>query len=269
MTADSFYIVGGVYRMIRESEHFNYRGVKSTYFDIRNVAIDMGLYNEPIISNKTINEVTIRGRKDPYFIETEEEPKMLQLRFVFMKSWDDILIDEIVRWLNVDYYQPLFFSEDVDRVFYALPVDGVELIHNGLKQGYVTLNMRCSSSKSFSHKKTTPIYETYKESKPKTIEIVNLGHYSMFPEIWIEKVSEGDITIHNRSNGNAEFRFKNIDIGEKLFVDCKNEIITTSKERTYRYDDFNDNYLELIYGKNLLTISNNIKIRFRYQYIFS
>lgn len=262
-------------KLIRESEHFHFAGRKSTDFEgIRNVSIAEGLYSESLVANKTIEEVYIPGRDDPYFFGVTEQPKTIQLRFGFLDGWDDKLIDEITRWLNVSTYQPLYFEGDNDKVFYVIPIDGIEKIHNGLKEGYLDLTMRCSSSRSRSHKIMTPVYEMSKLGQQQsvgnpTIKIGNRGHFSTFPEIWIEKISGGNITIYNKTNANEKFEFKNIDVGEKLFIDCLNEIITTDKERTYRYDDFNDNYLELIYGENILTVTNNVKIRFRLEYIFS
>lgn len=262
-------------QLIRESEHFHFAGRRSTDFKgIRNVSIADGLYSEPLVADKTIEEITIPGRDEPYFFGVTEQPKTIQLRFGFLYGWDDRLVDEITRWLNVDTYQPLFLNGDNDRVYHVIPVDGINKIHNGLKEGYLDLTMRCSSSKSYSHKIMTPIYEMdrlgeQQNTKNPTIKIGNKGHFSTFPEIWIEKIADGDITIYNKTNANKKFEFKNIEVGEKLFVDCANEVITTSKEDTYRYDDFNDNYLELIYGENVLTVSNNVKIRFRLIYIFS
>lgn len=260
--------------MIRESEYFYFAGRKSTDFGIINVNVSDGLYEEDLISNRTINEVTIPGRKKPYFIDITEEPKILQLRFAFLEKWNDKLIDEVVRWLNVDTYQPLYFEGNIDRVFYAMPVNNVAYIHNGLKEGYLNLTMRCNSSNSFSHEIITPIYNTLELSERQEndfpiVNIVNRGHYSIYPEIWIEKISDGDIVIFNKTNGNQKFEFKNIEVGEKLFIDCENEIINTNKENIYRYDDFNDEYLELIYGENILSLSNNMKIKFRYRYIYA
>lgn len=260
--------------MIRESEHFHFAGIKSTDFGIRNVSVSEGLYEEDLISNRVINEISIAGRKEPYFIDVSEEPKVLQLRFAYLDKWDDKLIDQVVRWLNVYTYQPLFFEGDIDRVFYAMPVNSVKYIHNGLKEGFLDLTMRCNSSNSFSHNIATPEYNTLELSERQEmdfpiIKIGNKGHFSTFPQIWIEKISEGNIVIYNKSDGNKKFEFENIDVGEKLFIDCKNEIIKTSKDNTFRYDDFNEEYLELVYGENILAVSNNMKIRFKYRYIFT
>src|SRR5699024_3465832 len=102
-----------------------------------------------------------------------------------------------------------------------------------------------------------------------TLTIGNRGHFNTYPKIWIEKIYDGDIVIYNTTNNNQEFRLKNIEIGEKIFVDCKKEIIETNLQDVYHYDNFNDNYIELIYGENILKITNNIKIQFAFKYIFN
>lgn len=260
--------------MIRESEHFHFAGRRSTDFNIRNIKISDGFYNEQITPSRSIEEVYIAGRVDPYFINVREEPKTLELSFYFADGWDRELMERVIRWLDVKTYQPLYFSADLDKVYYALPINGIDKIHNGLKQGYLTLEMRCSSSRATSHQITSPIHDTRKLSskqgvnKP-IIKIGNKGFVSIYPELWIEKVSKGNLTINNLTDNNKMFELKNIDIGEKLHINGQNETIDTDKERVYRYDDFNGNYLELIYGENILSLSNNMKIRFRYRYLFS
>lgn len=260
--------------MIRESLHFWFNGRKSTDFGIINVSIGDGLFNEQVTPSKTINEAYIPGREEPYFYDVTEEPTLLQLRFSFLEPWNDKLIDEVIRWLNVDYYSPLYFEGNIDRVYYVIPVDGISKMHNGLKQGFLELNMRCNSGRSYSKEIITPTYNTQELAQKQSIDspiikIGNRGHYPTYPKIWIEKIDHGDIVIINRTNGGSMFKFENIDVGENLYIDCRNEIIETDKEDAYRYDDFNDNYLELIYGENVLNVSNNMKIRFGIKYIFS
>lgn len=258
--------------LIRESSHFYFNGRKSTDFGIQNVAIVDGFYSEQVMPDRQINEVQIRGRYKPYFVDVVEEPKTLQLRFAFMYSWNEKLINDVLRWLNVSYYRRLYFEEGLDNVYYAMPVDNVRKIHNGLKQGYLELNMRCDSGRSYSH----DIIKTYNTKelsewrgvKEPEIVIGNKGHYDMYPKIWIEKIDKGDISIRNRSDNNRLFEFKDIEIGEKLYVDCEEEFIQTNLERTYRYDNFNDKYLVLPYGENRLLLSPNMKIKFKYNYMF-
>lgn len=272
--------------MIAESLYFNFAGRKSTDFNIMNINIQpTSMFSEPVIAPKTINEVYVKGNDIPYFVYTKKDPLQFQLSFAFEDTWDDDLIDEVIRWLNVDFYQPLFFSEDINRIFYVIPVSGVNLIHNGLKEGYLTLTMRCDSPFSYSPEQITPWYncknsgtfispyqfvEIDDASGGTIIEFYNLGHYSLYPEIWIQKsFGDGDISIFNLTNKNTEFKFSNLKQDEEIYVDCENQYIETSLANTNRYDDFNDNYLELVYGKNVLRVSGEVKLKFRYRYIYS
>ncbi|WP_368900874.1 distal tail protein Dit [Oceanobacillus oncorhynchi] len=254
--------------MIRESEHFWFNGRKSTDFNIRNVSIGGGAYEESMSSGKSIIEEYPNNASMPYFQGVQKEPKQFDVSFCFDECRNGYLIDDIMRWLNVDEYQKLYFEGDIDRVFYAMPISDLTLVHNGLEDGYVNITFRCDSPYSFSHELFTPILEMNKVPE-QLVEITNLGYYNIRPRIWIKKVSDGDITIHNLTHRNIETKFENIDIDEELIIDGKTEIITTSKEKVHRYDDFNDTYVELIYGKNRLKISDNVKIQFYYEYIFA
>lgn len=251
--------------MIRESLYFSFAGRKSTEFPIVNVSLGSGLYEESLTSNKSIVETKVPGNDIPYFIRTEREPKQFPLRFAFLEPWNDEMIDEIIRWLDVDFYEPMFFDQNIDRVVYAMPINTIDQIHNGLKQGYVNLTMRCDGAYSYSHDISTPYYEVIGKD---TIEINNLGHISTFPEIWIEKDGDGDFTIENYSNEGSLFKFENLRDGEQIYIDCLNEQIESNLPKTFRYDDFNDNYLELVYGLNNLKITGSSKVLFKYRYIY-
>lgn len=53
---------------------------------------------------------------------------------------------------------------------------------------------------------------------------------------------------------------------ETIYIDNENEYIETDLEDTYRYNEFNDNFLKLVRGKNILKISGKCKIKFRYYF---
>lgn len=258
--------------MIRESLYFSFAGRRSTEFGIYNINVSGGLMEEQVVSSRTINEVSVRDNPKPYFIDTVKEPKKFSLSFSFLETkMTDEMENEVLRWLDVDFYQPLFFSENIDRVFYAMPVEGINYIHNGLRQGYLTLTMRCDSPFGYSHEITTPWHEFIK-SKPTykdTMLLENKGHHPFKPEMWIKKVGNGNITIHNLSNGSRIFKINNLKDNEEVYVDCEEQIIESSLPNIWRYDDFNDEYLEIVYGKNLLKIDGEAKIKFKYRYIFS
>lgn len=94
----------------------------------------------------------------------------------------------------------------------------------------------------------------------------NKGDLKIYPEIWITKTGNGDISIINTSNGNQEFKFTNLLDGEKLYIHGERRYIETSLPMTYRYQNFNNNYLEFVYGENVLRVEGTAQIQFRYQF---
>jgi predicted phage tail component-like protein len=253
--------------MIRESLYFTFSGRKSSEFGILNVSISTGLYEEPFMAGRSITEFTINGQEKPYFQKITREPKSLQVSFYFENGWNDELIREVARWLDVDFYQPLTFSEDEEKVYYVLPVDSPSLIHNGLKQGYITLTLRCDSPYSYSHVKSTQWYDFSKVSSG-TIEINNYGDKPIMPEIYISKIYNGNITISHLTKNDSPFTFTSLLNEEVVHIDCENKIIESSLPYTWRYDNFNDNYLTLHYGKNILKIDGYCKVKLKYRYKF-
>jgi phage-related protein len=231
-----------------------------------NVSISQDIYEEPFIASRTIKEFTVRGNDRPYFSEIQRSPLSFSLSFYFENGWDDDLISQVRQWLNTDYYKPLVFSEQPDKVYYALIIDSPSLVHNGLKQGYVTLNFRCDSPYSYSPELMTPLY-TFSDSDVNNLTINNSGDCTIYPKIYITKIGDGDLSIDNFNGGNS-FKFTNLVDQEELYIHCEKEYIETSVPDFYRYDDFNGNYMILQYGKNPLRITGKCKIQFQYQFKF-
>lgn len=253
--------------MIKESLYFSFAGRRSSDFGILNVSVQSGLFEEAFMSSRSIRETSVRGNPKPYFSEVERQSKTLPVNFAFEDTWNDDLINEVARWLDVDYYEPLFFSENLDKVFYAMPVDDISIIHNGLKQGYLTLNFRCDSPYNYSHEIATDWEDC--TSGDKIIEFENLGTNDIKPIIEIIKVETGDLAINNLSDYGEEFKFTGLTDGEELIVDCEHQEISVNLTNTWRYDNFNDKYLSIPYGVNNLQITGKCYMRFIYRHVFS
>lgn len=251
--------------MIRESLYFIFDGRKSSDYGILNVNINSGLLEEPFMSGRSIREIRTKYHYKPFYQGLNREPLSFWLSFAFEDTWDDKKIHEIAQWLNVDYYKPLSFSENLDKVFYAMPVDEPQLIHNGLKRGYIQLNMRCDSPYAYSHFITSPIFENLNNETMFTID--NWGDLETYPEIYITMMENGNVSIINFANG-IETTLTNLKNGEQIYIDCENEIIRSSIANTWRYDDFNDQYLSLVYGSNVLKVTGKCRLQFRYRFRF-
>lgn len=252
---------------IKDSEYFSYAGIASYDYGIRNVNVEeSGMAVESLTPGRSTVKETIRGRSRPYFYSIEYTPRLISVSFAFEEPWNNDRIREIVRWLcGQGYYQPLFFDQDVNRIYYALVVDEPQLVHDYLSSGYINLTFECSDYYAY-----TSVYETsYDFSGGGTNPIVfeNEGDVDCYPLLTIKNLqTEGNISIKNANDGNREFRFDRLDNNETVTVHNEEQIITTDKPLTYRYSDFNNNYLRLLRGVNHLSVEGKCTIDMKYQF---
>lgn len=252
--------------MIKSSLNFYYAGKYSADYGIYNITVDTSLYSEPFLAKRDIKEITTRFNPKPYFQNINYEPLTFSLSFGILDTWDDNKLREIARWLAQDYYQPLYFEEDTNKIYYCVAMDTIDIIHNGLKQGYITLTFRCDAPWAYTQFYTTPVYDYSNNTTTANLSITNSGDLLLYPELWITKVGNGDVSIINQTNGNQEFKFTGLADTEVVYIDNENEFISSSLADTYRYSNFNNNYLELVVGVNNLVITGKCKLQFRYRF---
>jgi phage-related protein len=253
---------------MKEGVHFSYAGIKSEDMGLLNVTVDSsGMIEETFVAEREIQEVSIRGRDKPYFQGVKTSPLKLSLSFAFKDTYDENKIREVARWLNQSYYQPFYTTDNTNRIFYCILNSSSNLLHNGLKQGYVTIEMRCDSPYSYSSQYLSKVYDFSANNPSGTrIDFINHGDVVCKPEMWITKIGNGDISIINETNAGQEFKFTGLVDGEVVYVDNDRDVIKTDLPLTYRFDNFNDNFLETVRGINKLLVRGNCKIQFRYQF---
>ena len=250
---------------IKEKVYFNFDGKSSRDFNVFHVNFDSGMLEEIFVANREIIETKVRGNNKPHFIGIESKPLEFSLNLAFDGYYTDQLIDNVINWLFVDYYKPLYFEGAENKIFYCMPVDDSSIIHNGLNQGYIQLQMRCDSSYVYS-----PVFLSEKydlsNGQTKIIELYNRGHTIIYPEISIEKIEDGNVTFIHRTNGGNIFEIRDLINGEDIYINCEKEIIETNLIGVSRYGNVIGEYFPLLKGKNTLEVNGKCKIQFRYQY---
>lgn len=144
---------------MKEGIDFVYDGIRSTDMGVFNVTLDSGLFSESFVAEREIQEISVRGNDKPYFQGVKRSPLSFKLEFAFSGSYDEQKIREVARWLDQDYYKPFYTTDNTERIFYCMLNSSSDLLHNGLKQGYITLEMRCDSPFSFSPQYTSRTYD--------------------------------------------------------------------------------------------------------------
>ncbi|MGG4105143.1 phage tail domain-containing protein [Paenibacillus lautus] len=164
-----------------EGIHFFYDGVYSVDMGLLNCTIDGGMFEETFLPTMEIVETKVAGRDKPYFQSTELEPLEFELTFAFEYGYDERLIREVARWFFQPYYKPFYTVDNPNRIFYCKPTGDSKLIHNGAKQGYITLTMRCEDSYSYTPQYTRNQIEFNGSKITKTIveDTFNSGTGSM------------------------------------------------------------------------------------------
>jgi phage-related protein len=250
----------------RDTLHFSYAGQKSIDYGIINVNIDGGMLMEPFVSGRRLQETNIRGRDKPYFQGVSKDPLGFAVSFAFLDNDSFKNMSKVAKWLcEQKYYQPLFFTSDISRIYYALPIESSELFYTGGQEGYFTLNFRTSAPYAYSPLILSQLYESDGSLE---IKLNNNGQLPIKPEIYVNvpdvEYSAG-FSIHNLTNENKGFAISELAGNENLYINADKEFINTSLENTYRYDNLDGDFLELLPGHNRLKIQGDINLYFRYQ----
>jgi len=253
---------------IRASEYFIFNNEYSTNYGVKNCNIQTGLQEEIFTYSREIISTQIKGKDNPYLQYIKPSPLKFNVTLFFEDNFDFDKLNKLVYLLNQPYYVPMIFSEDLYKVYYVLLSDDSNLNHNCLNQGYVTLTFICNSPYSFSPIYKSQLYDLSSNPTYTDIEFVNSGFVSCTPELYIKKVNNGDFSIINLSDVGKEFKFTSLIDDEEISVNNEHEIINTSLLATFRYDNFNMNFLSLPRGRNILKVTGTAIFYFQYQFKF-
>lgn len=251
---------------IKDKLYFNFDGQNSFDFNLIHVSIGSGMYEERFGASREIVETKVSGSRTPNFNRVELSPLEFDLNLAFEGEYDNDLIDNVVRWLFVDYYKPLYFIGEENKIYHCMPVGEPTLVHNGLSQGYITLQMRCNSPYKYSPIYLSDLFDS--TNGDAVIKIPNYGHEDIYPQVMIDKIGNGNITLINRTNGGKTLLIEELLDNEHIFLDFKKEIIETSIDGEYRYENVSGDFFELLYGENTIEIVGDCQIQFRYQNIY-
>lgn len=248
---------------IKDKLYFNFDGVSSRNYNLLHIVTDSGMYDEAMVASRELVETKVKGNNKPMLHSIDDAPLSFAMMIAFEVAYTDANIDSIIKWLFVDYYKPLYFEGKESKIYMCMPVDSAQIIHNGLNQGYFTINMRCDSSNVYSPLVNTSI-ETV-TSTPKTITVTSDSHFDVYPEISIVKNGIGTIIIESLDDGGNIFEVRDLTNLEDIYLNCEKEIIETDILGTYRYDKIIGEFPRLIFGANRFKITGACTIQFRYK----
>lgn len=247
---------------IKDKLYFNYNGVSSKDFGLTAVDLGSGLYEEDFIASRTIEETKPSGRATSIFHGISEEDRVFDLTLAFDRGFTEDKLESIMDWIFEDYYKPLYFENNSDRVVFAMMTGDSKIVHNGLQEGYFTVSVKTNSPYVYSDIKE----KSFSESNPVTI--LNNGHKETYPIINIEKIGDGDLKINV---GGYNILVTNLKNGEKIEIDTLRGKIVTDIVGQYRYDNVVIGELEdllLERGSQTYSVTGGANISLKYREIY-
>ena len=87
----------------------------------------------------------------------------------------------------------------------------------------------------------------------------------VYPIVELSSVNGGDIILTNISDNNRNTEIKNLKANEKIIIDSKNEIISSSIDHSLLLDDFNLHWIRLVPEKNEYVSNVDVTINFKFR----
>jgi phage-related protein len=112
------------------------------------------------------------------------------------------------------------------------------------------------------------VKEYYVTTPVINLEIFNNGDLICYPKITFKTYSSGTYTIINQTDGGTAFTFTTLADDETIQVWNKEKRIVTDLADTYRYSNFNQNWLRLLMGKNVLSLNSAGYIKIEYEEMY-
>ncbi|MET4561036.1 hypothetical protein ABIA69_002181 [Lysinibacillus parviboronicapiens] len=115
-----------------------------------------------------------------------------------------------------------------------------------------------------------PYIQTFSISFDPCAVLENLGDFTVKPKVWIRKKNgNGNVAITNTMT-NQKMQLHNLIDNEEVFIHCQKEEIVSDRQNSgvYRYDDHNDEFLELMIGNNYIQADGDFDMHVRYQHVF-
>ena len=225
-----------------ESINFIYDGISCKDMGVTMVQGTGGQYEESLFANRKVITQTIPHREKSIFKRVEYEPLSFSIP-VYLDGWQDRNnLRAIARWLFKDEFKPLIFESNSDNIYYAMVDGDVNLLHNGVQQGLLTIPFICNSPYSYSELKVDVM--TVQNSV--TRSYFNEGDLVINPQIKIRKIGDGDIRIKNLAN-NQEMIITGLYNNEVVTVNGENQEIVSSLEQSnnrYLLTNHNDVWLD-------------------------
>lgn len=247
---------------------FYYDGVSSADYDLVLVKLDTGMFDAPFSVNQEIVEESSIRNDTPFFARAKRKPLEFELTIAKTTAWDESSKEDIVSWLYQGEYKPFQTADNLNVVYYCMPIGASQRFDNGSGDGYITIKFRCDSPYPYKYPETIQTFDLTTITEPTIISMTNSSNIEkwVYPEIEIISVDGGTVQLLNAEDTDRIFIIDNLQAGETVYVDNRKKRIETDVPSIYRLGDFNKNWLRLNKGENLIEVTGKCTINLRVEF---
>jgi phage-related protein len=249
------------------STDFTFNGITSASKGVYIVRMDGGLISDPYWAAQKIREESIPNRHTPYFFGVQKQPLEFTLTLSTLNTpWNAAKRLEVATWLIHEDYKPFISADNANKIYYVICTNAVELMTGSGDLGYIVVNFRSKYPWAM-----TPVVETTDVAVTGGTNITmtnssNLVQY-YYPEMeFTTGTGVTAVSFTNVTAGNRVTAFTNLYAGETIYLNNERKQIITDVPSTYRYSNFNKNWLYLLPGENTITVSADITLSTRMQF---
>jgi phage-related protein len=251
--------------MYKHYLNFTKNGINSRDMGVTHVSLDSGLFDEGIGANRTIIEQQNNQTDRRYFKRISLDPIEFEMALLLDDDMTDAQIKDIFKWLLNDYYEELFFEDEADRIYYCIPISQPRIVHNGMNQGYIVIQMRTYDGYLYSREIIRTFDFTANTAEGMNFSLHNEGDEEIYPFITIT-FGESSVGITNLVTNETTW-FTGILLNEIITLDNeKQEISTNAGFGVYRHDNHNDMFMRIIKGTNNYKIVGKCTLEVKYRY---
>lgn len=247
------------------STNFYFNGRSNEIYGLYLVRTSNNMIASPYVPAREIKEDFPFNARQPFHYGAQNQPQIIVLTFSTLTN--DLTPEKlttIASWLFQDDYKEFYSEDNPEKIYYLMATGETPAITSIGNEGYLEVRFRSK----FPYALTAQTTPTYEISGTGAVEFDDAlcNVYEYFYPIMEITVSSTPTTItfldvaHSRTTS-----FGGLTVGEVIYVDNNKKQIISSLGN-YLYDDFNKNWLRLVYGWNYFTVTGNCTITFRIQY---
>jgi phage-related protein len=249
--------------MYKQYLNFTKNGIYSEDMGVISCSLSSGMYEESLGANRNIVEQQNSFTDRRYFKRVSLDPIEFEMTIALMDDTDESQIDYICEWLLNDYYEELYFEDEVDKIYYCIPTSQPTITHNGMNQGYITIHMRCFDGYLYSQEITKTFDLSTNPTEGTTITLLNDGHVEVSPLVTIT-MNDTSVKIINQTT-NESTEFSQLLSGEIITLDNENEEIATNQVGMYRFENHNDVFIRILPSSTQFKVTGKCTLTFKYR----